>query len=65
MKYSFEPFSISSRYRSELLSKVFAWQRAFGSRKAVHVTLVTAAGLRPNENTDVVQSEVSLADLFA
>ncbi len=40
-------------------------RRAFGVRKTVHVTLVTAAGLRPNENADVVQSEVRLADLFA
>ena len=42
-----------------------AWQRTFGVRKAIHVTLVTAAGLHPNENTDVVQAEVRLADLFA
>ncbi|MBQ6103273.1 MAG: hypothetical protein IJL06_06325 [Kiritimatiellae bacterium] len=41
-----------------------AYQRAFGVRKTVHVTLVTAAGLRPNENANVVQSEVRLADLF-
>ncbi len=65
MKYSSDLFSVSSRYRSELLSKVSAYQRAFGMRKAVHVTLVTAAGIRPNENTDAIQSEVSLGDLFA
>ena len=54
-----------SQCRSELLAKVAAWQRTFGVRKAVHVTLVTAAGLHSNENTDVVQAEVRLADLFA
>jgi hypothetical protein len=65
MKHSFDPFVVSPRYRSELLAKATAWQRAFGVRKAVHITLVTAAGLHPNENTDVIQSEVRLADLFA
>ncbi len=65
MKYSFDPFVVSPRYRSELLAKATAWQRAFGVRKAVHITLVTAAGLHPNENADIVQSEVRLADLFA
>ena len=65
MKYSSDLFAVSSKYRSELLAKVSAYQRAFGVRKTVHVTLVTAAGLRPNENADVVQSEVRLADLFA
>ena len=65
MKYASDLFAVSSKYRSELLAKVSAYQRAFGVRKTVHVTLVTAAGLRPNENADVVQSEVRLADLFA
>ena len=65
MKYSSDLFAVSSKYRSELLAKVSAYQRAFGARKTVHVTLVTATGLRPNENADVVQSEVRLADLFA
>ena len=65
MKYSPDPFVVTAQYRSELLAKVAAWQRTFGVRKAIHVTLVTAAGLHPNENTDVVQAEVRLADLFA
>lgn len=65
MKYSPDPFVVTAQYRSELFAKVAAWQRTFGVRKAIHVTLVTAAGLHPNENTDVVQAEVRLADLFA
>lgn len=65
MKYSPDPFIVSPQYRSELIAKVSAWQRTFGVRKTVHVTLVTAAGVNPGENTDIVQSEVRLADLFA
>ena len=44
--------------------KVAAFRRAFGGRKAVHVALVTSAGLRPNANAYVVQAEIRLADLF-
>ena len=65
MKYSNKPFVISEQYRLSVLDKVDAWRRAFGSKKAIHVTFVTAEGLKPNDNSDVVQSEVRLADLFA
>lgn len=64
MKYSEQPFAVSESYRRTILDKVAAWHRAFGARKAVHVTFVTAAGVRPGGGADVVQSEVRLGDLF-
>lgn len=64
MKHTGEAFAVTADYREKLLDKVAAFRRAFGGRKAVHVALVTSAGLRPNANADVVQAEIRLADLF-
>ena len=35
-----------------------------GSNKSVHLTFVTTYGIRRNENAGMVQSEVTLDDLF-
>lgn len=64
MKYAAKPFAITEKYRLEILDKVDAWQRAFGARKAVHVTFVTAEGIRFGAGADIVQAEVRLDDLF-
>ena len=34
------------------------------TKKAVHLTIVTAYGLKPNEYTGIVQNEVVMDDLF-
>lgn len=64
MKYTIEPFSISSKYRTELAEKIAAYRRTFETKKAIHVTVVSANGLKENANADIVQSMVNLADLF-
>jgi hypothetical protein len=64
MKYSEKPFAVTENYRRNLLDKVAAWQRAFGSKKAVHVTFVAAAGVKPGGGSDVIQSQIDLEDLF-
>ena len=35
------------------------------TRKAVHLTMVTTYGVRQNSHAGIVQSEVTLEDLFA
>jgi len=47
-----------ARERKEL------FKNATGTRKAVHLTYVTAYGLKRNKHSGVVQSEVTLDDLF-
>ncbi len=64
MKYARKEFVVTEKYREALIDKVEAWKRAFGWRGAIHVTLVTAAGIRRNAAADVVQSEATLADLI-
>ena len=64
MKYSRKPFAVTEKYRETLHDKVDAWKRAFGWKGAVHVTLVTASGLRRNAASDALQSVVNLDDLF-
>ena len=41
------------------------WNEWASSRKAIHLTLVTASGLVRNQYSSRVQSEVVLSDLFA
>ena len=64
MKFCREPFSISAEYRGKLLDKVAAYRRAFKTRKAIHVALVSSCGIRQNANSDIVQSVIRLEDLF-
>ncbi len=64
MKYTREPFSITAEYRGKILDNVAAYRREFKTRKAIHVALVSASGLRPNANSDVIQAEIRLEDLF-
>lgn len=35
------------------------------TRKAVHLTMVSTYGIKPNIHSDRIQSEVTLEDLFA
>lgn len=35
------------------------------TRKAVHLTMVTTYGVRQNSHSGIIQSEVTLEDLFA
>jgi hypothetical protein len=65
MKYTREPFAVSAEYRGKILNKVAAYRREFKTRKAIHVALVSASGLRYNANSDVVQAEIRLQDLFS
>ena len=64
MKFSEKPFAVTGKYRLALLDKVAAWRRAFGSKKAIHVTFVASAGVKPGGGADAIQSEVGLSDLF-
>jgi len=45
--------------------KVQAFQDETGTTRDVHLTLITTTGVRPNKHSHIVQSEVTLADLFA
>ncbi len=64
MKYSANAFAIDKTYDSVLCRKIATFAGVTGTRKALHLTLVTANGLLRNQYSAKVQSEVVLSDLF-
>ena len=64
MKYSADVYAIDKAYDSALGRKIATFAGVTGTRKAIHLTLVTANGLLRNQYSGRVQSEVVLADLF-
>ncbi len=64
MKFSSEQFAITADYAAKLREKVGAFKRETGTRANCHLTFVTTYGLRRNANSAMVQSEVTMDDLF-
>ena len=64
MKFSAQPFSIDKDYLERLKTKTGAFKQMTKTRSAIHLTFVTASGLLQNKYSGIVQSEVTLEDLF-
>ena len=64
MKFASEKFTIDADYAVHLREKVGAFKRETGTRDNCHLTFVTTYGLRRNNHCGIVQSEVTLDDLF-
>ena len=64
MKFANEAFAIDAEYAAKLREKVGAFKRETGTRSNCHLTFVTTFGLRRNKYSSIVQSEVTLDDLF-
>ena len=65
MKYSLSEYVIDADYEKSLRNKKAAFIDATKTRKAVHLTMVTTYGVRQNSYSGIVQSEVTLDDLFS
>ena len=65
MKYSLSEFAIDAAYERNLLNKKNAFIQATNTRKSVHLTMITTYGIRKNSHSEIVQSEITLDDLFA
>ena len=64
MKCSRGEFSIGDAYAKRLRDRIQLFKDETGSRKSVHLTFMTTYGIKRNENAAIVQSEVTLDDLF-
>lgn len=64
MKFSQGEFSIGDAYAKRLRDRIQLFKDETGTRKSVHLTFVTTYGVKRNENAGMVQSEVTLDDLF-
>jgi AAA+ ATPase superfamily predicted ATPase len=65
MKCTESPFRIDKDYAERLLNKREAFIAETKTRDDVHLTLVSTTGLKKNTYSDIIQSEVSIDDLFA
>lgn len=64
MKFSQAEFAIDRAYDLALRNKLQAFAAETGTRKALHLTLVTTYGLARNQYAGIVQNELTLDDLF-
>ena len=64
MKWASEEFVIQKKYDADIRNKVSVLERETGTKKAVHVTMVTTYGVKHNIYYDEIQSEVVLDQLF-
>ncbi len=65
MKFCHGKYLITKKYDGELASKRQVFKAVTGTRKSVHLTMVTTEGVERNSYWNDVQSEVTLDDLFA
>ena len=65
MKWASEEFVIHKKDEADIRNKVSTLERETGTKKAVHVTMVTTYGVKRNMYSDEIQSEVVLDQLFA
>ena len=64
MKYTKGRYAISSDYAERLVERAQTFADNVSPGKAVFTTMVTPSGIRQDENSSVVQSEITADDLF-
>lgn len=65
MKYSEAPYEITEKYEQELLRKVTVFRTETGTKKAIHLTMVTSSGLQKNMHSGIILNEITGDDLFS
>ena len=64
MKFVSGEFSIGAKYAAELESKLSVFKEESRTDKSLHLTMITASGVKRNEYSYLVHSQVRLDDLF-
>jgi len=64
MKYADVEYAITKKHAQELRNKRNAFIEETGTKKAVHIALITPVGVKRNEYYDMVQSIVTAEDLL-
>ena len=64
MKYSLNPFEITGKYMDDMNERKELFRSSTKTRKALHLTMVTSYGIKSNAYSGMIQSEVTLDDLF-
>ena len=64
IKYSKAEYLITGKEETGLRNKIAVFEAETGTKKAVHLTMVTTYGIISNSHSGIVNSEVTLDDLF-
>lgn len=64
MKYSINKYEITGRYHNEMQERKELFRSQTNTRKALHLTMVTTYGIKDNAYSGMIQSEITLDDLF-
>lgn len=64
MKFSMRPFEITPAYLEHIIRRRELFREVTGTNKALHLTFVTTYGLVKNAQYGMIQSEVTMDDLF-
>jgi hypothetical protein len=64
MKYSLSDYEITPKYSRELRERAGIFRSVTRTRSALHTTLITPWGLRPNANSGIVNQTITLDQLF-
>ena len=64
MKYSMNEYVIDKAYDSILRNKIEAFRRMTGSKHSLQMTMITTYGVKQNKYSNLIQSQVTLDDLF-
>lgn len=63
-KYTADPFEIDADYARKLQNKITAFVSETQCKSAVHLTLISASGIKKNEHSNVVQCCIDKESLF-
>ena len=64
MKYSKDIFVIDASYAKALESKLSVFRTVSGTRKALHLALITTFGVSHNKYRNLVQNDLTMDCLF-
>ena len=64
MKYSAGEYEITKRYNDEMQERRELFRAITKTKKALHLTMVTTYGIKDNPYSGMVQSQITMDDLF-
>ena len=64
MKFSINEYLIDKNYDAVLRNKIDTFRRLTNTRKSLSLTMITTYGIKKNKYSSIVQSQVTLDDLF-
>ena len=65
MKFSRSEYEIDSDEEQKILRRLDVFQNETGTSKSIILTMVTTSGLKRNSHSDIIQSVITIDDLFA